>query len=278
MFCLNEFGVYKDKGIVVDTTLYRGTRLNYIDLLLYERNLGKIITFPSFTSTSLEKSVAENFSGRKDLSSNNGLFSVIFSIIIKNSENYCPVAFDIQEVSKYEEEREILIQPFTFFRIKEVSIDLKVLKADITLEIIRKQEILEIYIKDKNKLTYNEKENIVEVIVPVDPEDEERMREEEERRKKEEERQKAQEERRLRDEEEKKQKEEARKKMAVEIEYKVNKYKNQVKLFGEKFVENNKNNISLIINDTEQELLSVCCFLYLFWYHAITITSMYLKK
>ena len=265
MFCLNEYGVYKDKGIIADTTLYRGTRLNYIDLLLYERNLGKIITFPSFTSTSEEKSVAEEFSGRNDLGNNNGLYSVVFTIYIKNSENYCPCAFDIQEVSKFDSEREILIQPFTFFRIKDVSIDLKVLKADISLEMIRKQEILEVYIKNKNKLTYNEKENIVEVIIPVDPEEEQRMREEEERRKKEEEkrriaeeeRRKAEEERKKKEEEERKLKEEAMKKMEIEIKYKINRFKKQIKLFGEKFVENNKNKFTLLINDREQELISV---------------------
>ena len=261
MFCLNEYGVFKDKGVMVDTTLYRGTKLNYIDLLLYERNLGKIITLPSFTSTSLEKSIAEVFSGRKDLKNNNGLFSVIFTIINKNCKNYCAVAFDIQEISKYENEREILIQPFTFFRIKDVIIDLKLLKADITLEIIRKPEILEYYIKDKNKLTYNEKENIVEVILPVDEEEERRKKEEEEKRraaeKEEEERRRKEEEerRRIEEEERKKREEEEKKERIIEIEYKI-KNKKKIKLLGEKFVENNKNKIKLEINNVQQDLVS----------------------
>ena len=265
MFCLNEYGVFEEKGVVADTTLYRGTKLNYIDLLLYERNIGKIITLPSFTSTSVEKRVAENFSGRKDLNSNKGLFSVIFNIKIKDNENYCPAAFDIQGISKFESEKEILIQPFTFFRIKEVKTDLKLLKADIILEVIRKPEVLENYIKDKNKLTYNEKEDIVEVIIPVDEEEEKRKREEakrraeeeEKRRKEEEERRKLEEEERKRkEEEEKKRIEEEKKKLEVEIVYKA-KNKKQIKIFGEKFVENNKNNLKVKINDVEQDLLSV---------------------
>ena len=262
MFCLNEYGVYKNTGVIVDTTLYRGTKLNYIDLLLYERNLGKIITLPSFTSTSVEKRVAENFSGRESLESNNGLFSVIFFIEIKDSENYCPVAFDIQEISKYESEREILILPFTFFRIKKVDISLESLKADIYLEVIRKPEVLEVYIKEKNKLTYNENENIVEVIIPVDEEEEKRKKEEEEKRKKEEE------ERLKREEEERKKREEGtrmkkeeeerkKKELELEIEYKINKYKKQVNLFGDKFVENNKKKIKMIINNKEQDLISI---------------------
>ena len=171
MFCLNKYGEFKNTGIKETTTLYRGIKINFIDLLLYQRNKGKIITFPSFVSSSLDLKIAEDLSDRNTETAEErkktGLFSVIFTINYKinknnNYDKYYPVCFNISEISRFDE-KEVLFQPFTFFKIKKVDINLNEYIADISLSAIKKLDLLEPYIKDKFKLKYNEKYNIVEI-------------------------------------------------------------------------------------------------------------------
>ena len=169
MYCLNKYGEIKKTGINDTTILYRGTKMNYIDLLLYERNIGKIITFPSFLSTSCDKNIAYKFG---DFDNNikerkkKGLFSVLFEIKYEiNNKNcdYYPLCFDISQLSKYKYEKEVLFQPFSFFELKSYKINIDDYTAYIELNSIKKLDILEQYIKDKYKLEYNKKYNIVEI-------------------------------------------------------------------------------------------------------------------
>ena len=144
--------------------------MNYIDLLLYEKNKEKIITFPSFMSTSLNYQVAHQFSGRDLLyEERNKLFSVIFEIHYKIDDNnpyndiFYPICFDIMKLSKYEKEEEVLFQPFSFFKVKKIDINFNNYTADIVLSVIKKLDVLEIFIKEKYRLKYNKEFNIVEV-------------------------------------------------------------------------------------------------------------------
>ena len=167
IYCLNEYGKLKYKGINQDIILYRGNRLKYKDILLYEKYFNEIITFPFFVSTSLSKEIAEEFS-EKDLYTNEERknreeYSVLFDIIIKKDINCFPVAIDIQEISKYKNEKEFVIVPFTFFRIIDIIKDLDCFIVYITLEVINKIDILEKYIKNKKKLKYNNTKNIIEI-------------------------------------------------------------------------------------------------------------------
>ena len=57
-----------------------------------------------------------------------------------------------------------MFQPFSFYKVTKVDIDIKGYKADIYLETIGKTEILEEQIKLGKKIKYNETENIMEVI------------------------------------------------------------------------------------------------------------------
>ena len=67
MHYLNEYAKQEGKFYESDkTVLYRGLKLSYSNILLYERAKGKIIILSSLTSTSQEIKVAECFSGRKD--------------------------------------------------------------------------------------------------------------------------------------------------------------------------------------------------------------------
>ena len=75
-----------------------------------EFKIGRKLYFGTFLSTTIDREVAEIYS------SNNGL---LFIITIKNNEqnNYC---YQIQNVSNYPDEVEILITAFSLFTITNV--------------------------------------------------------------------------------------------------------------------------------------------------------------
>jgi hypothetical protein len=146
--------------------VYRGVQLTYTNLLPYERAKGQIILLSSFTSTSECELIAHTWAGRGEESKiykNNLKFSVVFNI--KNSfgnANWISNGINIQNVA-VQKEREILYQPFSFYYLRDVQIDMKNYKADIFLETIGKTEILEEQVKNGKSLEYNRKMNIMEV-------------------------------------------------------------------------------------------------------------------
>ena len=147
-------------------TLYRGIKIPYSCLLPYERAKGKIILLTSFTSTSESKKKTLTFSGRKDskeLYKVNLLFSVLF--IIKNiwKKDWVSNGINIQNESEYKKEKEILFQPFSFYYVEDVKINISKYTADIYLETIGKTEVLEEQIKEGKLLCYNKKKNIIEI-------------------------------------------------------------------------------------------------------------------
>ena len=77
-------------------------------------------------------------------------------------KNWVPNGVNIQKLSVYDE-KEILYQPFSFYYVRDVQIDQNNYKADIYLETIGKEEILEEKIKIGKEIKYNEKENIMQV-------------------------------------------------------------------------------------------------------------------
>jgi len=168
MYSLNHYGeknkMFFDKD---KTTLYRGSRLPYSSLLPYIKNVGQIILFQSFTSTNEIEKVAKMFSGRDKSIQQfraNSLFSVIYIITINHHENWISNGINIQNVSCFRNEREILLQPFSFFLLKDIKINITNYTADIYLETIGKKEILEEAIKKGKKIIYNKNENIMEAI------------------------------------------------------------------------------------------------------------------
>ena len=132
-----------------------------------ELNKGKVILLFAFTSTSEKAKVAENFSGRKNTESLYKLkkkFSVILRITNSYKKQWIANGVKIETISNIKSEREILYQPFSFYYVRDVRIDHKNYKADIDLETIGKQEILEEQIKIGKEIKYNEKEKIMQVI------------------------------------------------------------------------------------------------------------------
>ena len=118
----------------------------------------------AFTSTSENEGIAKRWAGRKDalsLYKTNLKFSVVFKI--NNKKTWISNGIDIQEESKYIKEKEILYQPFSFYYVRDVQIDIKNYIADIYLDTIGKKEILEEKIKIGKEIEYNQKENIMQV-------------------------------------------------------------------------------------------------------------------
>ena len=166
MYIINKYankeGTYYSSN---ETEVRRGMKLLYSSLLPYERAKGKVILLSSFTPTTEEAKRAEFLSGRNNTNSlykTKKKFSVI--LIIKNyfKNNWISNGVTFQELSEYEE-KEILFLPFSFYYVRDVQIDQQNYKADIYLETIGKQEILEEKIKIGKEIKFNQKEFIMQV-------------------------------------------------------------------------------------------------------------------
>ena len=167
MYSLNSFAKNEKEFFKDNKILYRGVKMPYSSLLPYEKAKGGIIVLSSFTSTSKNLSIATKFSARKDsleLYKTNLLFSVIYYITNIWNENWIPNGINIQNESVFKNEKEVLYQPFTFYHVKDVVINLDIFTADIHLETIGKTCILEEEIKKGKILIYNETQNIIKAI------------------------------------------------------------------------------------------------------------------
>ena len=165
IYSLNLYGKQQNTWENKEITLYRGMVLSYIDVLPYEKNLGNIISFPNFTSSSTELSVAESFSRRNSSAQerkNSNIFSVILTIKNNYKTGWVPIAINVRNISEYPSEEERIFQPFNFYKITNVNIKTDDYTADINLETIGRKEILEEKLKNGGKIRYNLKENIME--------------------------------------------------------------------------------------------------------------------
>ena len=167
MYSLNSYGESNKKFYTSNKEeVKRGIKLPFSCLLPYERAKNKVILLSSFTSTSLDENQAKNFSGRNQTKSQYKtklLFSVIYYIKNFYKNNWISNGVNIESMSKYKTEREILYQPFSFYYVRDVQINLSNYTADIYLETIGKEEILENKIKFGNNIVYNEKLKIMQV-------------------------------------------------------------------------------------------------------------------
>ena len=167
IYSLNLYGKQQNTWENKEITLYRGMRLSYIDVLPYEKNLGNIISFPNFTSSSIELSVAKNFSDRNSSvqsRKSSNIFSVILTIKNNYKSGWIPIAINVRSISQYPSEEERIFQPFTFYKVTKVDINIDNYTADIDLETIGRKTILEEQLKIGGKLRYNLNEGIMEKI------------------------------------------------------------------------------------------------------------------
>ena len=153
MYRLNEYSEKKG-GVKKDITLYRGIKMNLIDLLYYEREKDKLICYPSFTSTTplLQKAI--------EFSNNNKTqyqYATIVTINYKYNKDFIPTTVDVSEISAFKSEKECIFLPYSFFKIKNVEIDHPNKKGKIELDSIGRKEIFEKKLRDGYKLNYNER-------------------------------------------------------------------------------------------------------------------------
>ena len=164
MYALNKRTEELNAYFTKNNKVYRGESIKYINILPYERLKGKIVVLCAFTSTSEDLSVAESFAKRKEskeIFNEQKKFSVIYYIQNIQKENCIPCGIDIQEISEYNEEKEILFQPFSFYLVRNVIFNFNKYTVDIYLELIPKKEILEKKIRIGKKIVYDKENNLM---------------------------------------------------------------------------------------------------------------------
>ena len=130
------------------------------------KNRKNIITFQYFLSASSNKQSAEMLSKRKmevQERKEKQFYSVILKFDYLYDDGYMPSVIDLREIQPYPDDENYMILPFTFLHLKKISIDSNNYLADIELDIIGKNEILESQIKndDKKVLEYDEENHIM---------------------------------------------------------------------------------------------------------------------
>ena len=154
----------RKKGFNTKCELYRGALFDYSLILKYLKNIGNIITFPSFFSTSLDLNVAKDFAYYNEPKENRKYsFSVIYIININPRNDWIAQGFSINELSHYQNEKEILFQPFCFFKIANIVVNMDKYICNIYLELIGKKEIWEQSMKSTSSVFYLENENVIEL-------------------------------------------------------------------------------------------------------------------
>ena len=166
IYSLNKYATEKNAFEKTNgKILRRGVKMFYSNILPYIRDKEEIIALTSFTSTTEKEDTANFFAGRKDknLYKNTKNFSVIFIITNNYKEGWISNAINIQNSSDKKHEGEILLLPFSFYKVQDVKIDTEKHTADIYLETIGKKEILEEKIKEGKLIRFNYIENIMEI-------------------------------------------------------------------------------------------------------------------
>ena len=153
IYRLNEYSEKKG-GVKKDITLYRGIKMNLIDLLYYEREKDKLICYPSFTSTTPLLQTARGFSNNNKTQYQ---YATIVTINYKYNKDFIPTAVDVSEISFFKSEKECIFLPYSFFKIKNVEIDHIKKTGKIELDSIGRKEIFEKKLRDGYKLNYNER-------------------------------------------------------------------------------------------------------------------------
>ena len=163
MYSLNNYGFEKQKYFKNNSFVYRGAKTKYTNLLPFERALGKVVTISNFNSTTKNRGLADRWAGREN-SRNGYLYNRKFSVIylIKNVvDKSIPFGVNIENLSHYNSEEEILFQPFAFYLVKNVEFDYEEFSVDIELEALLRKEILENEIKNGKQVNFDKIQNLI---------------------------------------------------------------------------------------------------------------------
>ena len=140
---------YPKNGIYRDITLYRDVRMNILDLNLYALSLKDVICLPSFTSTTLKKTL--NFQSTKNakIVNNTSTNDLPVKMIFNYKYVYGNVSPGIY-ISKYSQvstEEEVILFPFTFVRISNLQQHNN--GIILTFDIVNRNKVLEFELQRK---------------------------------------------------------------------------------------------------------------------------------
>ena len=119
----------KSLPLASNNILYRGSKISNEELILIKNYLnnkiqdlpGAIVFSKSFLSFTKDKNIAENYLN-KNINNNNNLSKVLYIIEKDNNMDYSlSTHSDIENISLYPNEKEILFFPFSSFEIKEIN-------------------------------------------------------------------------------------------------------------------------------------------------------------
>jgi hypothetical protein len=167
MYRIVEYGWKGKKGINSGTKLYKGMQIDTINLFEFIKNENMVISFSNFMTITSKKELAELNSERNiPLYSrkNKNLFSVMITINFLYDEGFTPSIFNLSELISYPDEEEFIVLPFTFFHLVKVKIEENKMNVDIEMNIIGKFGFLEERVKMGKKLSFNQKNFIMESI------------------------------------------------------------------------------------------------------------------
>ena len=134
-------------------TLYRFISINQYDLNIYQMAVNDIICFSSFTSTSLGEGNFEPTPNAKNVNNISEEEEITLEIIMHytHKNDNSPIGMILKGFAEYQNEREVLLFPFTFFKVKKlIKVDNKFYKLDCN--IINKSCDLEIGLKNGKKV------------------------------------------------------------------------------------------------------------------------------
>ena len=96
-----------------NSDLYRKMYINRKEIQKYSSSIGRVICFPSFTSTTLDKDsfTSSKYNYEDEL------------VLLKISQNNTKSVVSISKDSEYESEKEYLFLPFSFFKIISVTLN-----------------------------------------------------------------------------------------------------------------------------------------------------------
>ena len=162
---------YPYLGFNQNMTLYKNIECSEFDYYLYKMNLNHIICFPSFTSTCLNKIQFFPSKQSKHINNYEGKSKILY--LIKMIFNYTHEAGNIspgililnnkgkdnQYLSKFPQEKEVLLFPFTFVRIigiKEIPQEEN--QIEIYFDIINRKQYIEYTLRDnvQNRFKFND--------------------------------------------------------------------------------------------------------------------------
>ena len=114
-------------------TLYRKMYISKEELKVYKKSLGKVICYPSFTSTSILQD------GYEPTNPNNG--SILVKLVIE--QNNSKSIISIKDLSEFPNEEEYLCLPFSFFKITMILDNFKGVPCTIYLTALNSEKPLE---------------------------------------------------------------------------------------------------------------------------------------